>query len=69
MLSCAPPPQVFVTSVLVAVFFEKPQAQWTMGATMIDFALRFWGGANISAAGSLAQVVVAGMELFGSKPK
>lgn len=60
---------VFATCVVAAAFFDRVQAQWTMGATMVDYLLRFYGGANISVVGSVAQLIAAAMERFGSKPK
>ncbi len=40
-----------------------------MCALLVDYCLRFLGGSSISPLGSLAQVMVAIMDLFGSKPK
>lgn len=58
-----------LTCLAAAVGFREPWAVWLMGGTMVDYVLRIWGGANISVAGSLAQVIVAVMERFGSEPK
>ncbi len=61
--------QVMLTCISSAVAFREPWAVWTMGGTMADYVLRIWGGANISVAGSVAQIIVAVMEKFGSEPK
>lgn len=65
----SPPPQVSIACILCAAFFDRVHAQWTMGGIMIDFSLRFYGGANISPIGSMAQLIAAVMERFGSKPR
>lgn len=36
---------------------------------LVDFVLRFVGGANISPVGSFSVLIVAVMEMFGSKPQ
>ena len=57
--------QVFVLSVLLAVFAykEKKQWSWLSVGLLTDFSLRLYGGAGISPIGSIGMLLVALLDL------
>lgn len=58
--------QVFVISTLIAVlaYQKKTSWHWVSTGLLVDFCLRFYGGAGISPLGSIAQIMTAAMDLI-----
>lgn len=56
-----------IACILIAIFFRRTAAHWAMVGVLADFVARLLGCPSVIS--SLAQMIVAIMELFGSRPR
>ena len=57
-----------IVSILVGVYFRTDAAHYLMLGLLVDFCCRFVAGGNFSPLGALANVCVALMDAYSSKP-
>lgn len=59
---------VTIICILVGVYFRTDAAHYLMLGVLVDFCCRLVAGGNFSPLGALANVCVALMDVYGSKP-